>query len=141
MVDESNPSSTPEASTVPPAASEKKTRAPRSKKVDAKAAATTTEPVKKNRGGRPKRTEATSAPAPASLTKARGKRTSTVAPDSATGKRGPNRTTKATGATSPLAEDLAELLQLEQENQRLRKSLAEKLRSENAGLRSRLGLK
>jgi len=37
-------------------------------------------------------------------------------------------------------DDLAGLLQLEEENQRLRKLLAEKLRAENAELRKRLNL-
>lgn len=37
-------------------------------------------------------------------------------------------------------DEMEDLLQLEQENQRLRKLLAEKLREENAGLRKRLGL-
>ena len=36
-------------------------------------------------------------------------------------------------------EEMEDLLQLEQENQRLRKLLTEKLRAENAGLRKRLG--
>jgi putative transposase len=42
----------------------------------------------------------------------------------------------------PLAagDELADLVQLEKENQRLRKILAEKLRAENAELRKRLGL-
>lgn len=37
-------------------------------------------------------------------------------------------------------EEMEDLLQLEQENHRLRKLLAEKLRTENADLRKRLGL-
>lgn len=37
-------------------------------------------------------------------------------------------------------EEMEDLLQLEQENQRLRKLLAEKLRAENVDLRKRLGL-
>jgi len=37
-------------------------------------------------------------------------------------------------------DELADLVQLEQENLRLRKVLAEKLRAENADLRKRLGL-
>ncbi|MCJ9672621.1 MULTISPECIES: transposase [unclassified Neorhizobium] len=40
----------------------------------------------------------------------------------------------------PVTDDLAEFTQLEEENQRLRKLLAEKLRTENAELRRRLGL-
>ncbi|RVE81592.1 transposase [Sinorhizobium meliloti] len=44
--------------------------------------------------------------------------------------------------TRPLSagDEFAELVQLEEENQRLRKQLAEKLRTENAELRKRLGL-
>nr|WP_201009234.1 transposase [Rhizobium rhizogenes]QCL09552.1 putative transcriptional regulator syrB2 [Rhizobium rhizogenes] len=41
---------------------------------------------------------------------------------------------------APAGDELADLVQLEQENQRLRKILAEKLRAENAELRKRLGL-
>ncbi|MBZ7927717.1 SyrB-like regulator [Ensifer adhaerens] len=37
-------------------------------------------------------------------------------------------------------DDVADLLELEKENERLRKSLSEKLRAENADLRKRLGL-
>jgi putative transposase len=40
----------------------------------------------------------------------------------------------------PAGEELADLVRLEEENQRLRKLLAEKLRAENAELRKRLGL-
>ncbi|PJR10226.1 transposase [Sinorhizobium meliloti] len=40
----------------------------------------------------------------------------------------------------PAGDELADLVQLEEENQRLRKLLAEKLRGENAELRKRLGL-
>lgn len=44
-------------------------------------------------------------------------------------------------STSGALDDIADLVQLEQENARLRKALSEKLRSENADLRKRLGLK
>ncbi|NRQ19108.1 hypothetical protein BHMPCIPO_06375 [Ensifer sesbaniae] len=49
---------------------------------------------------------------------------------------------KGTKSTKPLpaGDELADLVQLEEENQRLRKLLAEKLRAENAELRKRLGL-
>ncbi|QKK33192.1 transposase (plasmid) [Rhizobium indicum] len=40
----------------------------------------------------------------------------------------------------PAGDELADLVQLEKENQRLRKLLVEKLRSENSQLRKRLGL-
>lgn len=42
-------------------------------------------------------------------------------------------------ASTPAAHEMADLLQLEEENQKLRKHLAEKLRAENADLRKRLG--
>jgi putative transposase len=46
-----------------------------------------------------------------------------------------------TAKSSVLAiDEMADLVQLEEENQRLRKILAEKLRAENAELRKRLGL-
>jgi hypothetical protein len=48
---------------------------------------------------------------------------------------------QAAAASSVAAVDeIADLLQLEEENQRLRKLLAEKLRAENADLRKRLNL-
>ncbi|QFI68712.1 hypothetical protein EKH55_3838 [Sinorhizobium alkalisoli] len=49
---------------------------------------------------------------------------------------------KDTKSTKPLpaGDELADLVQLEEENRRLRKLLAEKLRAENAELRKRLGL-
>ncbi|AHK47191.1 putative SyrB-like regulator (plasmid) [Ensifer adhaerens OV14] len=37
-------------------------------------------------------------------------------------------------------DEMADLIQLEEENKRLRKTLADKLRAENADLRKRLGL-
>ena len=49
---------------------------------------------------------------------------------------------KGTKSTKPVpaGDELADLVQLEEENQRLRKRLAEKLQAENAELRKRLGL-
>lgn len=63
----------------------------------------------------------------------------------ASAKRAPvSRAPKAMQTTSaaPMAaiDEMADLLQLEEENQRLRKLLAEKLRAENADLRKRLKL-
>lgn len=46
----------------------------------------------------------------------------------------------AAAPTMSASDDFADLLQLEAENQKLRKSLAEKLRAENADLRKKLGL-
>jgi len=134
MAEDINTGSASETEVAGTAPTVKKQRAPRAKKLGAAASVANSEPVKKNRGGRPKRAEAI-ATAPA----ARAKRAATDT--STTGKRGGRRVTKPSTVASPLADDLADLLQLEEENQRLRKSLAEKLRAENADLRSRLGLK
>lgn len=46
----------------------------------------------------------------------------------------------STVAPASAADEMAELLRLEEENKRLRQTLAEKLRAENADLRKRLGL-
>ncbi|CAN7701127.1 transcriptional regulator [Neorhizobium sp. LjRoot104] len=46
----------------------------------------------------------------------------------------------ATAPSAAAVDEFADLLQLEEENQRLRKQLAEKLRAENADLRKRLNL-
>ena len=48
---------------------------------------------------------------------------------------------KSTKSVPFAGDELADLVQLEEENQRLRNLLAEKLRTENAELRKRLGLK
>jgi putative transposase len=57
---------------------------------------------------------------------------------------GRKRRTKRAEApvTTPVTamDEMADLIQLEAENKRLRKTLAEKLRAENADLRKRLGL-
>lgn len=57
-----------------------------------------------------------------------------------------NTTAKRSAPTSPakapvsVLDEIADLLRLEEENARLRKALSEKLRTENAELRKRLGL-
>lgn len=50
------------------------------------------------------------------------------------------KVTQAVPVASTAIDEMADLLQLEEENQRLRKLLAEKLRAENADLRKRLNL-
>lgn len=55
-------------------------------------------------------------------------------------KRGPKAVQAAIAAPTAAIDEMADLLQLEEENQRLRKLLAEKLRAENADLRKRLNL-
>ncbi|TAU59229.1 transcriptional regulator [Rhizobium ruizarguesonis] len=55
-------------------------------------------------------------------------------------KRAPREVQAATAPSVAAVDEFADLLQLEEENQRLRKLLAEKLRAENADLRKRLNL-
>ncbi|KKX33460.1 transcriptional regulator [Rhizobium sp. LC145] len=55
-------------------------------------------------------------------------------------KRAPKAVQTATAPSVAAVDEFADLLQLEEENQRLRKQLAEKLRAENADLRKRLNL-
>ena len=54
--------------------------------------------------------------------------------------RGPKAVQTATAPSPAAIDEMADLLQLEEENRRLRKLLAEKLRAENADLRKRLNL-
>ncbi len=114
-------------------------------------------PPKKRRGPRPKNVVADAAaepPAAAQPARGRKKRAdksadgnlSVAAPAVATTKAGKvaAKTRKAkqptaTTAPTPVLDGIADLLQLEEENARLRKALAEKLRAENAELRKRLG--
>ncbi|WP_064683094.1 hypothetical protein [Rhizobium bangladeshense] len=55
-------------------------------------------------------------------------------------KRAPRAVQAAAAPSVAAVDEIADLLQLEEENQRLRKLLAEKLRAENADLRKRLNL-
>ncbi|CAN7676393.1 transcriptional regulator [Neorhizobium sp. LjRoot104] len=55
-------------------------------------------------------------------------------------KRAPKVVQAAAAPSVPAVDEFADLLQLEEENQKLRKLLAEKLRTENADLRKRLNL-
>ena len=55
-------------------------------------------------------------------------------------KRAPKAVSIAAAPPVAAVDEIADLLQLEEENQRLRKLLAEKLRAENADLRKRLNL-
>ncbi|MQB45853.1 SyrB-like regulator [Rhizobium sp. ICMP 5592] len=118
----------------------KKQRAPRRQKAvaEATAATSTAEAVKAPRGRR-KRAEQAAETTPVETPVAKQRKT-----------RGPNKgprknsATKQTGQTAkasvPALDEFADLIQLEEENKRLRKALSEKLRAENADLRKRLGL-
>ena len=55
-------------------------------------------------------------------------------------KRQEKRADQPVAAPVAALDEMADLIQLEEENKRLRKTLAEKLRAENADLRKRLGL-
>lgn len=55
-------------------------------------------------------------------------------------KRRTKRVEQPLATPAPEIDEMADLIQLEEENKRLRKTLAEKLRAENADLRKRLGL-
>ncbi|NKL23662.1 SyrB-like regulator [Rhizobium leguminosarum] len=107
----------------------KKTRAPRRPKAVAEVATSeAVAPPKGRRGGRRKAEAVEDAAAP---TETKRK------------VRGPAKAATAQKASTPAAavsvsDDLADLLQLEEENKRLRKTLAEKLRAENADLRRRI---
>lgn len=137
MADET--SVTEQASTEPetafPKAPEPKKRGPRAKKVAPEAVASDASveapAVKKTRAKRGSKNTAAEVKPSARRggRKAKAAVGSTVEP--------------ATQAVSPITaavDEMEDLLQLEQENQRLRKQLAEKLRAENADLRKRLGL-
>lgn len=104
---------------------QKKQRKPRAKKAAAASAsvdAATDAAEKPKRGRKPKSVEGA---APAKRTRM---------------KRVPKVVMQTAPAVPAAIDEMADLLQLEEENQRLRKLLAEKLRAENADLRKRLNL-
>ncbi|MBX4967836.1 SyrB2 regulator [Rhizobium binae] len=119
----------------------KKKRAPRRQKQAAEPASAVSEavteplpasgaakPVGRGRGRKPKSIEAKPSDGKGTL-KGRGRNKTAAKP--------PQQTAKA---SAPVIDDLEDLIQLEEENKRLRKLLAEKLRQENTDLRKRLGL-
>ncbi|WP_426232401.1 hypothetical protein [Pararhizobium sp. DWP3-4] len=115
---------------------EKKTRAPRKPKAAADAVAETSvsAPVKKTRGPA-KKAAATIAPVaaePAAKASAPAKK-GTVA------KALPAKRAQKIEAAPVDTDGFADLLKLEEENQKLRKELFDKLRAENADLRKKLG--
>jgi hypothetical protein len=111
----------------------KKQRAPRRSKAEIDAAATAKSP--KVRQKRAAQAEVTSASAQATVSAATKK---SVA-------KGPARARPVSQAAAPTgpvtaSDEMADLLQLEEDNKKLRQALAEKLRAENADLRKRLGV-
>ncbi|EPE96623.1 hypothetical protein RGCCGE502_19695 [Rhizobium grahamii CCGE 502] len=115
---------------------EKKTRAPRKPKTAAETAvsASVSEPAKKTRG---RRKNAEKADAVVSVIPVAAKK---AAPVKAVEKKQPAKRGPRKAEAAPAASDeFADLLKLEEENQKLRKALSEKLRAENADLRKKLG--
>jgi hypothetical protein len=141
MVDEINPSSTTESVETDATAialAPKKQRAPRRQKAVAEATAPSAETVKSPRAYRKRVSEPT------------GDAKAAVVEQPVVGKsktKGAKNTAKNTAkqakqtAKAPAAplEEMADLVKLEEENKRLRKALADKLRVENSDLRKRLG--
>jgi hypothetical protein len=85
--------------------------------------------AKQVRAGKTKSTEAPVANgATAAVAKTAGRKKSSTS------------TEPAAKASGQVIDEIGDLLQLEEENKRLRKTLADKLRAENADLRKRLGL-
>jgi putative transposase len=116
---------------------EKKTRAPRKPKTVAEAVVDTSvsAPVKKTRGPSKKAVTASVPVAAEPATKAPAPASKATAAKAQPAKRAPKV------AAAPVDTDgFADLLKLEEENQKLRKELSGKLRAENADLRKKLGM-
>ena len=141
MADDMNPTPSVETASVDASSktTEKKTRAPRKPKTAAKAVADTSvsAPLNKTRGPG-KKTAAPSAP----VTPAAVATKASVPPKKPkVSKAQPSKPARQRVEAVPAETDgFADLLKLEQENQKLRKALSDKLRAENADLRKKLGL-
>lgn len=120
----------------------KKQRAPRRSKAEIEATLSTSPTTVKSPTVRKKRAAPVEA-APAVV------KTPVAKTAKVTGAKGPGKTKAVSPAKAPVkaaakskvtaSDGIADLIQLEAENKKLRKALAEKLRSENADLRKRLG--
>jgi putative transposase len=134
MADEINSPETVAADATPAAVAtpEQKRRQPRRAKALSDAAGVTVEgQIKQRKKRTPKAVQpaAGGSEKPASAVRGRGRRAARPTEESA-----------VSSAPVSAADEMADLLQLEAENKRLRQILAEKLRAENADLRKRLGL-
>lgn len=108
----------------------KKQRAPRAKKAPAEAKVKSPPSKTAKVDGRKKR-GAEAAPAASSEPVVAKRRGNAVAA---------KKSSVVARAPASASDEMASLLQLEEENKRLRKTLADKLRAENADLRKKLGL-
>ncbi len=119
---------------------EKRNRAPRKPKVAVEAVADTavSAPVKRTRGpGKKSAAAAAAAPskvAPPAKASAATKKATAAKPEPA------KPASRQAQVSSHETDGFADLLKLEEENRKLRKALSEKLRTENADLRKKLGL-
>lgn len=126
-----------------PAPEPKKPRAPRQKRASAASQSeTSAKAAKPARQPRKKRGEAVTVPVEAAVAAI------TAAPVAV---KGPRKARAVKAAASDIAspavqvsasdgDEFADLIQLEEENKRLRKALSDKLRAENADLRKKLGM-
>ena len=145
MADENNMGSVADiAVTDAPAKTQapKKQRAPRRPKVVAEAtvAAPLAKTAKVPRGRRKRGEQAVDAKPALVETPVAAKSTAKDAIKGVRRKRAARQTAQAVATPVPVIDEMADLIQLEEENKRLRKTLADKLRAENADLRKRLGL-
>ncbi len=118
----------------------KKTRAPRRPRTataEGSATSVAAAPVKAKRGRRSKQVDAAAMPSADTQSANKAKAKAVVSDPKP--KRSVDLSAKPNIST-PVLDEIADLIQLEEENQRLRKLLSEKLRAENADLRKRLGL-
>ena len=145
MADENNTGSIAEsvgtdASAKTPAP--KKQRAPRRQKAvaEATAAPSLAKTAKVPRDRRKRGEQAGEAKPALAETQVAGKSTAKDVIKGVRRKRTARPTEQAVATPVPLIDEMADLIQLEEENKRLRKTLADKLRAENADLRKRLGL-
>lgn len=112
--------------TAPAEVAAPKKRGPRAKKVDAATAESSPAPS----AGKGRKRKETSAEAKTASQPKRAARANAARKND----------DKRTAAQSQVHDEIADLLQLEKENSRLRRELGDKLRAENAELRRRLGL-
>ncbi|WP_341487503.1 SyrB-like regulator [Pararhizobium sp. A13] len=119
----------------------KKQRAPRRQKAAAEAtvAASLAKAAKVQRGRRQRAEESEEAKLTPE-TQVTGKSTTKDAIKGTRRKRTPKQPEQTAEAPASAMDEMADLIQLEEENKRLRKTLSDKLRAENADLRKRLGL-
>lgn len=137
MADEQIPGTNSDVAVVVPdatAPAAKKQRAPRVKKaaVEAKVKSAPAKTAEVSDGRKKRAAKAVEATPAAAVEPVAAKRRRNVA-----AKKQPAAVVKAPASAS---DEMADLLQLEEENKRLRKTLADKLRTENADLRKKLGL-